>query len=515
MIEVNSAKPRFSGVLLHPTSLPGKRTCGGFGQEARDWLELLAKSGISVWQVLPLSPPDSTGSPYSSPSSFAFNPWLLDVNDLAQQGFIAMDVCNELSSSKQDINSSMDFDLANLHSRKLGQALRKEWPIQNSSSHKEFLDWCADQFWLEDHVMFMELRIQNNQLPWWEWPEDLALHNKKELNNFKVNFKEALLEHSLLQWHLDRQWSSIRSLANDLGILIFGDLPFYVSRDSADVWSNRSLFSILANGEMYMQSGVPPDYFSETGQLWGTPVYRWQSNKRSHFRWWRRRLSRQWNQFDLLRLDHFRALDSFWAVPGNDKTAQDGSWIPSPGLKLLKLLKKDYGQKLPLIAEDLGVITPRVEKLRNYFGLPGMKILQFAFDGNQENPYLPENIRDYRSIVYTGTHDNETTTGWWAEVGPEIKSRLRKQSNQENDSPAWQLIELGLQTQACLFIAPMQDILGLGNEARFNTPGTVKRSNWSWRLEAFNDSVLAGVEKYGQLSKSYGRSFAEVSTLIG
>ncbi len=291
-----------------------------------------------------------------------------------------------------------------------------------------------------------------------------------------------------------------------MGVLIFGDLPFYVARDSVDVWRNKELFSVLSNGEMYEQSGVPPDYFSDDGQLWGTPVYRWRKHKASKYRWWRRRFRRQWEQFDLLRLDHFRALNSYWSVPAKENTAKKGTWMPSPGLELLHILQRDYGEKIPLVAEDLGEITPAVIELRDYFRLPGMKILQFAFDGDFNNPYLPENINGSKSIVYTGTHDNPTTNGWWNEIEDNVRQRVLDRSKDRIESASKSLIEMGLSTDSCLFIAPIQDILGLGNEARFNTPGTIG-NNWIWRLESFDKNFNNSLKAYGGLSQSLGRSF--------
>ncbi len=494
-------KPRFSGVLLHPTSLPLKGACGGFGEEARKWLELLSANGIRVWQVLPLSPPDSTGSPYSSPSSFALSPYFIDLKDLEREGFLLDADLRNLIISNECSSSEFNFKRADLQSKKVAQALFKNWPRQSVEVKEEFHKWSKKQNWLEDHSFFMELRRQNNGLPWWEWPKEFSLYDSKLLMQWKINNADKLLEHSLMQWHLFRQWSSIRKLAKDLGILIFGDLPFYVSRDSSDVWSNRSLFSILTNGDVLNQSGVPPDYFSETGQLWGTPVYRWKRHKSTKFRWWRKRISRQWELFDLIRLDHFRALSAFWAVPGKDKTAEHGFWVSSPGLKLLELFKKDFAGKLPLIAEE-----------REHFSLPGMKILQFAFDGNQDNPYLPENITDYQSVVYSGTHDNSTTNGWWESISDEIRERVLERSISRGDSPSLILMQLGMKTKASLFISPMQDLLGLGEDSRLNRPGTIG-DNWKWKLVDF-DNIYNAVIEYGELAKSSGRNSKNISILL-
>ena len=494
------------GVLLHPTSLPNSPVCGTFGAPARDWLRLLAENGVGVWQFLPLCPTDEFGSPYSSPSSFSFNPCFLDADDLVNDGFIPQNVLSELPGAKSINSGWVDFDLANKRSQKIGEFLRKFWHEQSESMHTSFNDWCLSQFWIEDHIYFKELRKINNDQPWWEWPSDWSKYNLFKCKILKDTSNENIMEELLIQWHLDRQWKVIRNLANDLDILLFGDLPFYVSRNSSDVWSNRSLFSVLEKGDLLFQSGVPPDYFSETGQLWGTPTYRWVKHKSTKFRWWRRRILRHLDQVDLLRIDHFRALDSYWGIPGKDDTAKDGSWYSSPGLELLNQFKNDIKGKLPLVAEDLGVITSKVEALRDYFDLPGMKILQFAFDGNHDNPYLPENIKGENWIVYTGTHDNSTTFSWWENLNEDQKKMLYERFPAKDNSPCWQLIHIGLATEAYLFIAPIQDLLCLDNSARLNMPGSVDKKNWSWRLKSFQEDLTNAVKKYGEIGKTYDRS---------
>ncbi len=505
MPEPLNKSARSIGILMHPTSLPNSSFCGSFGAPARNWLKLLFECGINIWQFLPLSPPDSTGSPYSSPSSFAFNPWFLDAYDLIEDNFVSEFIIDETFLQSVKAKSFLDFQSAELWSQKLGIYLREGWSKQSSKTHQEFELWSSKQFWLEDHACFMQLRRQFNQKPWWEWPEEYALYDKNKLKKWKLNNKDNLLEHRLIQWHLDRQWQRIRNLSKQLDIKLVGDLPFYVSRDSADVWSNRSLFSVLSNGQLYLQSGVPPDYFSDTGQLWGTPVYRWKRHKLSHYRWWRSRFQRNWQQVDLLRLDHFRALNSYWAIPGDHKTAQNGYWLPSPGKDLLYLVKRDKYGELPLIAEDLGIITPEVSYLRDHFKLPGMKILQFAFDGDENNPYLPKNINGENWIVYTGTHDNSTTNGWWKDLGEATKKLVNENCKQNGSSPNWMLIEMGMSTKAKIFIAPIQDIIGLDDLCRFNTPGTTEE-NWVWRLDSFNENVVNSLKEYGDLAKSYDRN---------
>ena len=506
-------KIRAIGVLLHPTALPSDSGCGTFGEPARIWVRELAKNGICVWQMLPLGPSDSSGSPYSSPSSFSLNPYFLDTNDLVDEGFLSSSFKVESVDENTNLNYSLNLEALNKSSKRIGFYLREHWSYQSPRIHKAFDKWCSKQFWLEDHVTFTELRYQYDLLPWWEWPNKFSSNDNLAIRNWKKNYRKELLEHRLVQWHLYLQWAKLKDYANKLGVYLFGDIPFYVSRDSSDVWSNRGLFSILSSGELKMQSGVPPDYFSSTGQLWGTPVYDWRIHRLTFFRWWRKRISQHLKQFDLLRLDHFRALESYWGVPGEDLTAENGKWIKSPGSDLLKALKEDLGGKLPIVAEDLGIITKEVESLRNDFGLMGMKVLQFAFDGNEDNPYLPENIIGNNWIIYTGTHDNPTTLSWWQNLDPETKKRLEVRFDNSDDSPVWKLLDMGLSSDSKLVIAPLQDLLCLGDSATFNKPGTIG-NNWRWRLKEFDDYLFKSLYSYGERSRFWGRSDVFLSELI-
>ncbi len=506
MDQPNPALDKATGVLLHPSALPGSPVCGSFGAPTRNWLHCLAENGIGIWQVLPLTPTDKTGSPYSSPSSFALNPWFLDAQDLVSDGFISSQKASELPGSAllNTKKSFLDFELADHRSEELGKSLRQEWAKKNSTSHLAFKTWCEKQDWLEDHVVFTELLKKQNGLPWWKWPKPMANYESFNLDNWKKENQHQLLEHRLIQWHLFRQWQIVRKLSKRLGIQILGDIPFYVARNSADTWSNRSLFSILSDGELSVQSGVPPDYFSEKGQLWGTPVYLWENHKLDKFMWWRKRFKRQWSHFDWLRVDHFRALISYWAIPGTHTSAVDGEWRISPGSELLDLVREDCEGVLPLIAEDLGIITQEVEDLRDKFGLAGMKILQFAFDGSKNNPYLPKNISGRNWVVYSGTHDNPTSIGWWESLDRKTQDLVERTLNSKVKSPGWQLIEQGLSTEAILVIATLQDLLELDDEARFNTPGTVD-INWIWRISTVESDIKTALKKFGEKSSLHNR----------
>jgi 4-alpha-glucanotransferase len=458
---------RQAGVLLHVTALPGPQQSGSFGQEACDWIDLLSRHGVGVWQVLPLAPPDATGSPYSSPSGSALNPQLLDRARLDAEG----------------------------------------WSESNPDQRQAFEHWRQRQHhWLQDHCRFVVLKRLHGGQPWWLWPADLAQRRVQALQQLDRQQAGALRDEALLQWHLQRQWQALRRHAQQAGVQIVGDLPFYVAHDSADVWSRPDLFAIRPSGRLLQQSGVPPDYFSATGQLWGTPVYRWSRHWLSGFGWWIRRLLRQLELFDLLRLDHFRALQAFWSVPGDAPTAENGHWRLSPGWPLLGLLWVACLRRgllrcgrLPLIAEDLGVVTPGVEWLRDGFALPGMKILQFAFDGDAANPYLPVNFKGRRWVVYTGTHDNATTLGWWWQLDQESRQRVEQTLGAAVQAPGWQLAELALNSRADLAVVPLQDLLELGDEARFNTPGTAS-GNWSWRLQQPIASLEGPLKGYGEMA---------------
>lgn len=501
---------RSAGVLFHPTSFPGTPACGTLGQQARGWIDLLAREGVGVWQVLPLAPTDGQGSPYSSPSGSALNPWLLDGDDLEATGAVRVSDLRELPQGGAE---RLSPELATARARVLAEALARRWPEQEASEHKAFDLWCRrERSWLTDHCLFMVLRRQHQLLPWWEWSEPLVRRSRQALRAVARQERQALLAEALIQWHLQRQWRRLQDQAQQLGVTLFGDLPFYVAHDSAEAWSRRGLFSLDRQGRLLTQSGVPPDYFSATGQLWGTPVYRWWVHRLTRFRWWLHRLERQLELFDLLRLDHFRALEAYWSVAGDASTAQDGQWCPSPGAGLLQLLRRRCERagrlrpdgRLPLIAEDLGVITPEVESLRDDFALPGMKILQFAFDGQSTNPYLPANYHGSHWVVYTGTHDNATTLGWWHQLDEGVRGQVAQLVGGHVNAPGWQLLEVALGSSAELVVVPLQDLLELGDEARFNTPGTTE-GNWSWRLDRPLEALAGPLKGYAEMARGHGR----------
>ena len=494
---------RRAGVLLHPTALPGPAACGTFGDQAHQWVDRLSEQGIKAWQLLPLAPTDGLGSPYSSPSGFALNPWFLDGDLLCADGLIQPADLALLPCSADP--QQLDRAVAEQRAFALAALLLQRHPDWDPELQQRFEHWRhQQQTWLEDHCRFMVLRRRYEGQPWWQWPAPLARRTRSALRALDQQEQPALLQEALLQWQLDQQWQRLLHHARQRQVQVIGDLPFYVAHDSADVWSHRHLFSAGRDGRLSEQSGVPPDYFSATGQLWGTPVYRWPLHRLSRFRWWLRRLERQLSLFDLLRLDHFRALEAAWCVPGADRTAEHGRWRPSPGRSLLRKLRRRCGAAgLPLIAEDLGVITPGVEALRDSNRLPGMKILQFAFDGNPDNPYLPANFQGSNWCVYTGTHDNATCIGWWQSLGDDQRRQVEALVGSVQ-APGWQLLELALASSADWAVVPLQDLLELGDEARFNTPGT-SVGNWSWRFSGGLDQLRGPLQGLGQLAQRYQR----------
>jgi 4-alpha-glucanotransferase len=488
--------------------------CGGFGAAAREWIALLGRERVGVWQILPLAPPDGTGSPYSSPSGSALNPWLIDADDLVAEGWLSP-ADREALPGADDRGELLDPRRASERATALGAALRRRWAEQPGPLQQAFRIWRrAQRSWLRDHCRFMVLRRLHGGRPWWEWPGPLARRQGRALRLLERARADDLLEEALLQWCCERQWRRLQRQAAAAGVRIVGDLPFYVAHDSADVWAQPGLFSLRPDGSLVAQSGVPPDYFSPTGQLWGTPVYRWWRHRLGGFRWWLQRLERQLSLYDLVRLDHFRALQAYWRVPGDESTAENGSWQLSPGEALLRQLRRRCRQlgtllpdgRLPLIAEDLGVITPPVEHLRDHFALPGMKILQFAFDGNAENSYLPANFVGDRWVAYTGTHDNATTLGWWQSLDEGGRQRVEAAVGGPVSAPGWQLLELALASSAELVVAPLQDLLELGDGARFNVPGTTDPRNWCWRLSRPVAELAGPLYGYGAMAARWGRA---------
>ncbi len=450
---------RRAGVLLHITSLPGPQACGTLGAEARAFVNDIVKGGFSVWQFLPLGPTHGHGSPYESLSTFAGNPALIDLRDLSQESWA--------STSIYSLEQAADC---------FWKAAKKD--SQLTADVEAFTEQNSD--WLDDFSLFMALKKNTGGKAWWQWDDALRNRDSQTLQAAGKASQKDRQQVVFEQFSFARQMRALKSHAESQGVILFGDLPIYVAHDSADVWANQSLFTVNKHGLCDEVAGVPPDYFSENGQRWGNPLYRWDAHQASGFAWWIRRVKAQLTRMHLLRIDHFRALEAYWSIPGERQDGKIGEWIKAPGNELLNALQDALGN-LPIAAEDLGLITPEVVALLDAFGLPGMKVLQFAFDGMPDNPYLPGNFGP-NSVIYTGTHDNDTTMGWFAERSEEEKIRLGEHADLNGDAMPWPLIKLAIESEAKLAIVPMQDLLALGTEARFNTPGTID-NNWQWRMD--------------------------------
>jgi 4-alpha-glucanotransferase len=491
---------RRAGVLLHPTSLPGPGGIGCLGRELFQFLDFLSAAGFSLWQVLPLSPPAAGNSPYSSYSAFAGNPLLIDIEAVMQDGDLPGNTLFD-----DDYTDHVDFAAVTHHKEQLLATAAANFFAQGHTSRLEaFWHFCDTADWLHDYALFQALKRHFKGLPWTGWPQDLALRDPTACKQASSSLGTAIGAQKYQQWQFWLQWQRVRAYAAERDIAIVGDLPIFVSHDSADVWCNRNLFLLDDTGLPTEVAGVPPDYFSSTGQLWGNPLYRWDKMASDGYAWWIARVRQMLSQFDLVRIDHFRGFDAAWHVPAGSETAIGGSWVPGPGADFFTAVQNTIGS-LPFIAEDLGVITPPVEELRDRFGLPGMKILQFAFDSDASNPYLPHNHLP-NSVVYTGTHDNNTSYGWAATLRPEVAQAMIEYLGSSGTDLADDLIRTCLMSVAAHAILPMQDILRLSAEARMNLPGTA-HGNWGWRMPPQSlTAALAShcrqlVERYGRLAK--------------
>jgi len=461
---------RSSAVLLHITSLPGPFHKGVLGIEAQQFIDSIAAGGFHVWQFLPLGPTHGHGSPYESLSTFAGNPELIDLRPCVDAAWLTQDTILKEVTAEQ-------------HAIYRAQAAQSFWQdVQTNAELEEQVQTFQKQqaYWLDDFALFSALKSATNNAAWWQWDDALRQRDETALNSVRHKHQTRIQQVIFEQFLFAQQWQSLKTYAEDKGIQLFGDLPIYVAHDSADVWANPQFFTLNEHGECTEVAGVPPDYFSETGQRWGNPLYQWDVLQAYGFAWWVRRVSRQLELMHMLRIDHFRALEACWVIPADSDTGMIGEWRKVPGDALLQTLQDKLG-KLPLIAEDLGIITNEVTALRKKFGLPGMKILQFAFGGDNTNPYLPENHEE-DSVVYTGTHDNDTTMGWFESSEVHVQQHALEVLNAQPEDMPWALIEAAYASPALLSVIPMQDLLELGTEAKFNTPGTLE-GNWAWRLD--------------------------------
>jgi len=478
--------PRSSGILLHPTSLPGRYGIGDLGEWAYRFADYLEATGQTIWQVLPLGPTSFGDSPYQALSAFAGNPLLISLDKLVGSGWLTNE---DLADVPNFPAYQVDFGpVIQYHDALLSLAYERFDAQNDRDQHAAFAAWASDNtIWLEDFALFAALKDGNGGKPWVEWPAGEALSDPDALIEARKTHQRRINEHRFRQWLFAQHWLDLKAYANAKGIRLVGDIPIFVAGDSSDVWANRDLFYLDEAGLPTVIAGVPPDYFSETGQRWGNPLYRWDVIKNQNYRWWISRFRAALQLVDVARIDHFRGFEAYWEVPASEETAVNGRWVPGPGADLFNAVKDALGE-LPIIAEDLGVITPGVEELRDGFGLPGMKILQFAFDTPcGENPFLPHHYIP-NCVVYTGTHDNNTTVGWWRSGEADEYSRqcmcgYLNRNEKSIVEPHWELIRLGMMSVAHTFIIPLQDVLGYGADTRMNTPGR-SAGNWSWRFEA-------------------------------
>ena len=495
-----STSQRASGILLHPTALPGPDGIGSFGREALQFIDFLAAAGQSIWQLLPLGPTGYGDSPYNTLSAFAGNPLLIDLDQLVADG----DLPPQQNEPAPANESSVDFEqvYADKSARLADAATRFLARQPDDSRMIAFHAFCREQAdWLDDFALYMAIRADQGLKPWWQWPIVLRRRQQSALDRCHRQMAVQILICKFQQFVFFEQLAGLRSHAQQKGVQLFGDMPIFVARDSADVWANQQLFQLDDDGQPLVVAGVPPDYFSATGQLWGNPLYRWQAHIDQGFDWWLRRFRHQLQLFDLLRIDHFRGFSACWEVPARHETAENGAWKQVPGKDLFAAVNKAI-PNANIVAEDLGVITPDVETLRDSFGFPGMKILQFAFDSDAANPYLPHNHRR-RAVVYTGTHDNDTILGWWQKLSLEQRERVSCYLDKDSVHMPWDLIQLAMSSVARLCIIPCQDLLALDSRARFNRPGQAQ-GNWSWRFVSGQlDEKLA--QRLLELTRRYNR----------
>lgn len=503
---------RRAGVLLHVSSLPCRHGLGDFGPQAHAFVDFLARAGQSLWQVLPLSPvnPGAGNSPYSSYSAFAGNTLFISPDLLARQGVLRAEDVAHPPSFPQD---RVDYDrAATWKFRLLAQAFDNVFPRLRSDA--DFLSFSRSQSgWLDDYGLFMALKREQRGAPWYAWPRGLRLREAAALDRARERLGFDILREGYFQYLFVRQWEDLRDYAAGLGVGLFGDVPIYVSLDSCDVWAHRELFELDDEGLPIFCAGAPPDYFSETGQRWGNPVYAWERHEEDGFAWWAKRLAHESRRFEAVRLDHFRGFCGFWQVPACEPTAENGVWIKGPGRRLFAALSRRI-PALNLVAEDLGVITPDVTELMAEFGFPGMRILQFAFSADMgRNAYIPHNITP-QSVVYTGTHDNATTRGWFEqELDTAGRERVRVYAGRDVDAVGASdlLIRLAMGSVARWCIVPMQDHLNLGREGRMNLPG-LATGNWGWRMAPglLTDDLVRRMrllaEIYGRLPERTGES---------
>ena len=498
----NNKTTRLSGILLHPTSLPSPYGIGDLGQAAYEFVDFLKKSGQHLWQILPLTPTGFGDSPYQSFSAFAGQPLLISPEHLVELDLLSMD---ELADCPAGEGTRVDYSGITPWKLKILKLAHSRF---SANAKAELLDEYAkfianNSHWLPDYALYMACREMHHELEWLSWEKVYRTPTAKVKDKLRTQLSKEVEFYYFVQFMFDKEWMALKEYANQNDVKIIGDIPLFISRDSADVWANQELFLLDSEGFPTVVAGVPPDYFSATGQLWGNPLYDWKAHKKQKYEWWISRIRHQLRISDYLRIDHFRGLESYWEIPAGEETAINGKWVPGPRDDLFLAVEKELGKGLPIIAEDLGIITAEVDALRERFHFPGMKILQFAFDGDDESIYLPHQFTTTNCVCYTGTHDNNTTQGWYANAPEKARDKVRRYMNTDGNSIHWDFIRTCLGSIASYAIFPMQDVLGLGEDARMNTPG-VAENNWNWRYqkESLSDELAEALAK---ITKLYGR----------
>ncbi len=486
---------RKSGILLHPTSLYGKEGIGTLGDSLYEFINFLSKSKQKLWQIFPLGPTGYGDSPYQCFSAFAGNPYLIDLETLAKEGYLSFEDINiDFGDDVEKINYGLIYE------RKL-PILKKAYI--NFKEDDDFTKFEKDNsYWLEDFAQFSAFKEYFGGISWLEWPKEYKNRDSKALETLNSKLENEIKYFKFLQYIFFKQWKNVKAYANSKGIEIIGDIPIFVSMDSADAWSNNEIFQFDKDRNPVKVAGVPPDYFSATGQLWGNPLFDWDKLKETGYKWWIDRVKANLSLYDIIRIDHFRGFESYWSINYGEETAINGKWEKGPGMDLFNAIRESLGD-LNIIAEDLGTLTDDVVKLKNDTGFPGMRILQFAFSQDPENEYLPHNY-DNNTVVYTGTHDNDTTNSWFSNLNDIEKQEVREYINVYDDNGiVYGLIRVALSSVADIAIIPMQDYLNLGGFARINTPG-LAAGNWQWRLK--NDGLSDELAKtISHLTEIYGR----------
>ena len=496
---------RTSGVLMPISSIPSPYGIGTMGKQARKFVDFLVKGGQKYWQILPICPTSYGDSPYQSFSSFAGNPYFIDLEYLCKDKLLTKKECESFQwgSNPKYVDYGIMYESRYALLRKVYARFTKKEP-------QDFEKFCENEKqWLDDYALFMALKDANGGQAWSNWDKSLRLREKKAMEEATEKYSEEIRFYKMLQYLFYQQWNALKTYANEAGIEIIGDVPIYVAGDSADVWANPDQFYLDENLEPIEVAGCPPDAFSDDGQLWGNPLFRWDVMKKDGYTWWTRRIKAMSELYDIIRIDHFRGFDSFYAIPAKDDTAKNGQWKQGPGMDLFCELEKKLG-KLPIIVEDLGFLTPSVHKLLKDSGFPGMKVIQFAFDSREESDYLPHTYTNH-CVVYTGTHDNDTVMGWMKTAPKASVKYAKKYLNlTKEEGYNWGMMRAAWSSVADMAIVPMQDILGLGSEARINTPSTLG-NNWKWRAtpEQIDAKVAKKLYHYMQM---YGRVDKDIKT---